>query len=219
MQKSWVHQLLCSFTLGLVTVSVLDEKGNSPFLGKLADPVYWSIFPLFPRAYSDTGLRRTCLFFGMALFLGAVIFLAILALSYVRPLRSLLLLVTGALCIAVYPSGCIWHEWRWFQVSAGQAAALLLEIVVVVIFAVLYFSRKWCVPTAIVFTLLALHFGFWLSTSGAFGRALQLGRAYGFSYLGSWLTVFDALLLSILSFLSSYAWAAYVRHRRVLLGT
>jgi hypothetical protein len=50
----------------------------------------------------------------------------------------------------------------------------------------------------------------WITASGGFGYALELARAYGLAYLGSWTLLFESLLLPILSVLSSIAWGAFV---------
>lgn len=120
----------------------------------------------------------------MSFVLAAIIFLVVRITTYVRPARSLLLILPGLVSVAAYPLGSLWSQLHWLRMSNAHALWLLLEIIIVVVCTMLYLYRRWPISGRLTLVLLAVHFGFWLWVSGSFGRAVDIARAYGFSQLG-----------------------------------
>jgi hypothetical protein len=67
--------------------------------------------------------------------------------------------------------------------------------------------------------MLAVHVSIWIMASGGFLYAVELARAYGLAYWGSWTLLLESLLLPVLSVLSGIAWGAFVSDDSKGFGT
>jgi hypothetical protein len=147
----------------------------------------------------------------MALLLALILFFLTLIMSCLRAARSALILLAGVVGLAAYPVLCLWNRWFWMRLERTSFFSLGLECGVSVVAAVMFFfyrpSRriKWLAAGG-----LAVHFCIWIVASGGFGYAVELAQAYGLAYGGSWVVLFESLLLPILSVLACMSWGAFV---------
>ena len=199
-----MHQSLCCLTVALGIVSAAQQQEHSTFLGLLAYPLYTYIFP-----HASATFQRNGLFFSMALLLAVILFLLTVAFSYLQRLRTALAILAGVVAVAAYPVLCLWT--RWFLRRTGSKDILLcLECLLVVAAVLLYFYRYSFRFERLALLVLVVHVSIWIAVSGAFGYAVELAHAYGLAYWGSWVLLFESLLLPILSVLSGISWGTFV---------
>jgi hypothetical protein len=203
-RKAPLHQALCCLTLALGIVSGAQQQDHSTFLGILAYPFYKYIFP-----HASARFQRDGLFFSMALLLAMILFLLTIAFSYLKRLRTALAILAGIVAIAAYPVLCLWSRCFWMRMDSNDIL-LCIECFLVVAAVPFYFYRHSCRLERLALVILAVHISIWIVVSGAFGYAVELARAYGLAYWGSWLLLFESVLLPILSVMSGIAWGAFV---------
>jgi hypothetical protein len=209
LRKGLLHQALCCLTLALGIVSGAQQQEHSTFLGLLAYLFYTYIFP-----HSSARFLRDGLFFSMALLLAVTLFLLTIAFSYVQQLRTALVVLAGIVATAAYPVVCLWD--RWFRMRTDSKDILLwLECFLVVAAVLFYFYRHSIRFERLALVTLVVHVFIWVAVSGAFGYAVELAHAYGLAYWGSWMLLFESLLLPILSVVSGIAWGAFVSNHSV----
>jgi hypothetical protein len=194
----------------VIIVSISEGKGHSAFLGILEYSATY-LFPFLRTVYRDSSFERLYLFYWSSLFLAAAFFLLFRVLSHFSHLRSTLSIVAGAASLATYPLACLWYRWLWHQVSPGKALLLLVETIAVLLASVVYLERKWPIARVAGILVVAAHFALWAWLSERFGMLLSIARSYGLSSSPLWILMFNAILLPMLGFISTLAWAMYVR--------
>jgi hypothetical protein len=85
----------------------------------------------------------------------------------------------------------------------------LVETIAVLLASVVYLERKWPIARVAGILVVAAHFALWAWLSERFG--MLLSSSYGLSSSPLWILMFNAILLPMLGFISTLAWAMYVR--------
>jgi hypothetical protein len=180
MKKPWVHHLLASTNLALVIVSVLSQKGHSAFLGELAFPASKYLFPLLSFVYHDSSFERRGAFYFSSFLLATIIFLLVIALRRLSPLRlrSLSEVSAGMVSATAYPLGCLWTRWAWHRQSAAKISLLLLETMAAAAYVIIYFLRTWPASRLFGLSVLAGHFILWAWACRATAAFLELSQMY-----------------------------------------
>lgn len=204
LRKAPLHQALCCLTLAVGIVSGAEQQDHSTFLGILAYPFYTYIFP-----HASARFQRDGLFFSMALLLAVILFLLTIAFSCLQRLRTALAILAGIVATVTYPALCLWARWFWVRMDSKDIL-LCLECLLVVAAVLFYFCCHSYRFERLALAALAVHVSIWIVVSGAFGYAVELAHAYGLAFSGSWLLLFESLLLPILTVMSGVAWGAFV---------
>jgi hypothetical protein len=185
-------------------VSGATQQEHSTFLGILSYPFYTYIYP-----HASARFQREGLFFSIALLLAVVFFLLTIAFSYLQRLRTALAILAGIVATATYPVLCLWNRWFWMRID-GKDSLLCLECVLAIVAVPLYFYRHSRRYERLALVMFVVHASIWIMASGGFLYAVELARAYGLAYWGSWMLLLESLLLPVLSVFSGIAWGAFV---------
>ena len=92
----------------------------------------------------------------------------------------------------------------------GKDSLLCLECVLAIVAVPLYFYRHSRRYERLALVMFVVHASIWIMASGGFLYAVELARAYGLAYWGSWMLLLESLLLPVLSVFSGIAWGAFV---------
>lgn len=202
----WPHQVLGSVNLAVIAVVLLEEKGHSAFLGKLAYPFDWVHRFERGETYSNGYLR----FFSMCLPLAAIIFLVVRFVYHSSLPRAFSVAGIGVAGAVAYPFGVWGHLHRFFRISHSESLLLFIEVALASILVILSLDRTWLL-SATGAALLTTHFTLWAAVSRSLGAALDVARATSWRSLSFWIIILHALFLPALGFLCCLTWGIFVR--------
>lgn len=198
----WMNEIL--FSLNLAWLVIWHERmSSSSRLYSLPLVRYLYLHTHFVEP--ETVIVQVC----WSLLAGGLLFLFLRVLSQLRTTGKILGSIGGIIALAGFPFLAVLFPFAFFSPIRirDYSLWLLLETFAAVFCGVLYYLRKWPLPTSLTVALLFLHFILWAWVTGTWVSPLREIHVYGPGGLGIWISTFFYFGFPALGLLSSLAWA------------
>jgi hypothetical protein len=217
-----VYEMLLSFDISWLLVWYGRQRGilsAIPIMGKPLNSHLSSLYMHTHITEPQTTLDQVT----WSVLVGVCVFLAFHLLGSFAPTTIFLSTVGGAIAVAGLPlSGLLYpllflephpapHPFTLQGPFAIDERWLILEATVALMCALLYFLRRWPVPTLLSILILGLHFGLWAWVSGNYVSPLVEAKHSAVLSFPFWISTIYYWGATVLGFLATAAWGAFVR--------
>lgn len=206
----WLHEIF--FSLNLAWIAVWRWRmGRSVPLYPL--PVVRYLYGHTHFVEPQTVIEQVC----WSVIVGMFIFVLVRLISRLWLVEALMRTVAGALALAGFPFFSLTDRFAHLMPLRTDAYApfLLFETLVVLLCATLFYVGKWHLPAGLSIALLFLHFTLWAWITETWVSPIREIRGYGLASLGIWISTLFHFGFPLLGFLSSLAWARYLKCDRI----
>ena len=220
----WFHEILFSLNFSWITTwyERVHGSGPVPWLpnARFSSTAYSLLERLSWRLHIQeppTVLVQDVCSFCVAI----VVFLVLRLLARFSLTSVFLRTFAGAFAIAGFPVYVLLFSWEFFyplRIEPYWLWLFICEAMVALICGILYYMRKWPLPSLFSILLLLLHFGFWgLATRNYVSIPREI-HIYGLWNLGIWVSTIFYYGFPVFGFLSSLAWGVYSRMPKDVKG-